>query len=106
MILRYVLSIVAFAFLINCSGKPNKDLISDKEEFNPPEIQYTEAMLMFDNKEYELAADKFKYIERIYPLSNEAIQSQIMQGFINYLLLDYDTAIFQFSRIINKVGMK
>ena len=25
-----------------------------------------------------------------------------MKGFINYILLDYDTAIFQFSRIINK----
>ena len=59
-------------------------------------------MLMFENKEYELATNKFKNIERIYPLSNEAIQSQIMQGFINYILLDYDTAIFQFSRIINK----
>ena len=59
-------------------------------------------MLMFDNQQYELATDKFKNIERIYPLSNEAIQSQIMQGFINYIILDYDTAIFQFSRIINK----
>ena len=45
---------------------------------------------------------RFKNIERIYPLSNEAIQSQIMLGFINYILLDYDTAILQFSRIINK----
>ncbi len=53
-------------------------------------------MLIFDNQQYELAADKFKNIERIYPLSNEAIQSQIMQGFINYINLDYDTAIFQF----------
>ena len=102
MIFRYCINIIAFAFLMNCSGKISEDKLSSKDEFNPPEIQYTQAMLMFDNQQYELAANKFKNIERIYPLSNEAIQSQIMQGFINYILLDYDTAIFQFNRIINK----
>ena len=102
MILRYVLSIIAFTFLMNCSGNSSKDKLFSQNEFSSPEIQYAEAMLFFDNQEYELAADKFKNIERIYPLSNEAIQSQIMQGFINYIILDYDTAIFQFSRILNK----
>ena len=102
MILRYVFTIIAFIYLINCSNNSSKDMLSSQSEFSPPEIQYTEAMLLFDNQQYELATDKFKNIERIYPLSNEAIQSQIMQGFINYIILDYDTAIFQFSRIINK----
>ena len=102
MILRYVFTIIAFTYLINCSANSSKDKLSSKSEFSPPEIQFTQAMLMFDNQQYELATNKFKNIERIYPLSNEAIQSQIMQGFINYILLDYDTAIFQFSRIINK----
>ena len=102
MILRYVFIFLTFAFLTNCSGNSNKNELSNQNEFSPPEMQFTQAMLMFDNQQYELATDKFKNIERIYPLSNEAIQSQIMQGFINYILLDYDTAIFQFSRIINK----
>ena len=102
MILRYVFTIIAFTFLINCSGNSSKDKLSNQSEFSPPETQYVEAMLLFDNQQYEQATDKFKHIERIYPLSNEAIQSQIMQGFINYIILDYDTAIFQFSRIINK----
>ena len=102
MILRYVFIIIALTYLINCSGELSKDKVSDQGEFNPPEIQFKEAMLLFDSQQYQLATDKFKNIERIYPLSNEAIQSQIMQGFINYILLDYDTAIFQFSRIINK----
>ena len=102
MILRYVFTIIAFTYLINCSSNSSKGELSDKSEFSPPEIQFTEAMLMFDNQQYDLAKDKFKNIERIYPLSNEAIQSQIMQGFINYIILDYDSAIFQFSRIINK----
>ena len=102
MILRNALTIIVLICLINCSNNSNKDKLSDQGEFNPPEVQYTQAMLLFDNQQYELATKKFKNIERIYPLSNEAIQSQIMQGFINYIILDYETAIFQFSRIINK----
>jgi len=102
MILRYVFIFLTFTYLTNCSGNSNKNILSDQDEFSPPEIQFTQAMLMFDNQQYELANDKFKNLERIYPLSNEAIQSQIMQGFINYIILDYDTAIFQFNRIINK----
>ena len=102
MILRYAFVIIAFCYLINCSGNSNKDKLSNQNEINPPEIQYTQAMLLFDNQQYELATAKFKNIERIYPLSNEAIQSQIMQGFINYILLEYDTAIIQFSKIIKK----
>ena len=99
MILRYVFIFLTFVYLTNCSSNSNKDNLSSQDEFSPPEIQFTQAMLMFDSQQYELATEKFKNIERIYPLSNEAIQSQIMQGFINYILLDYDTAIFQFSRI-------
>jgi len=102
MILRYVVTFLTFVYLTNCSVNSNKGELSSQDEFSPPEIQYAEAMLMFNKQQYEIATDKFKNIERIYPLSNEAIQSQIMQGFINYVLLDYDTAIFQFSRIINK----
>ena len=102
MILRYVFTFLTFVYLTNCSGNSKNDELSEQNEFSSPEIQFTQAMLMFDNQQYEIATDKFKNIERIYPLSNEAIQSQIMQGFINYILLDYDTAIFQFNRVINK----
>ena len=44
----------------------------------------------------------FENIEKIYPLSNEAIQSQIMSAFIDYARLDYDTAILKFNRLIKK----
>jgi outer membrane protein assembly factor BamD len=102
MFLRYIIIFSTIVYLTNCSVNSNKDELSGQDEFSAPEIQFTQAMLMFDNQQYEQATYKFKNLERIYPLSNEAIQSQIMQGFINYILLDYDTAIFQFSRIINK----
>jgi len=103
MILRFVFILLALLFLISCSSNLDKNNnISDNEEFSSPETQYTEAMMLFDNQQYDLATQKFKNIERIYPLSNEAIQSQIMQGFIGYILLDYDSAILHFNRIINK----
>jgi len=102
MILRYVFLIIAFVYLINCSANSSKNTLSDQDEFSSPEIQFTQAMQMLNNQQYELATEKFTNIDRMYPLSNEAIQSQIMLGFINYIILDYDTAIFQFSRIINR----
>jgi len=90
-------------FLINCSGNNKKDSIHSLDsQLEKPESQYTKAILLFDKTEYEKANEIFKNIERIYPLSNEAIQSQIMQGFIDYLTLDYDSGIIKFSKIINK----
>ena len=59
-------------------------------------------MVLFDNQQYEEAIKIFDNIEKIYPLSNEAIQSQIMLGFIDYILLKYDDSILKFSRIIKK----
>ncbi len=90
MILRFVFIFLALFFLSSCSSNLDKNNnISDNEEFSSPETQYTEAMMLFDNQQYDLATQKFKNIERIYPLSNEAIQSQIMQGFIGYIFRIY-----------------
>ncbi len=44
----------------------------------------------------------FEAIEKKYPLSNEAVQAQIMSGFIDYLTMEYESAIFKFNRIIQK----
>ena len=56
MILRYVFTFMIFAFLINCAGNNDKNNdLSDQIQFSPPEKQYTEAMLKFDNQQYDLA---------------------------------------------------
>ena len=103
MILRSVFNLLILIFIICCSSNNNKNnAFSEQVEFSSPESQYTKAMLMFDKQQYDQAIVIFENIERIYPLSNEAIQSQIMQGFIDYILLDYDNAILKFSKIINK----
>ena len=72
------------------------------KEFLTPESQYTKAKIFFDEGQYEEAITIFKDIERIYPLSNEAIQSQIMSGFADYVMLDYESATFKFNKIIKK----
>jgi len=103
MILRSVFNLLILIFIICCSSNNNKNnTVLEQSEFSSPESQYTKAMLMFDKQQYDQAIVIFENIERIYPLSNEAIQSQIMQGFIDYILLDYDNAILKFSKIINK----
>ena len=103
MYLRYFVNLIILIFLFSCSNNTEK-LKNEKgdKEFSSPEIQYTKAMVLFDDEKYEEAISIFKNIERIYPLSNEAIQSQIMSGFADYIRLDYDSAIFRFNRIIKK----
>ena len=101
MILKYILNILVFVFAFSCSNN-SKNGIEGNKEFTSPESQYTEAMILFDEERVEEAISIFNNIERIYPLSNEAIQSQIMAGFADYIRLDYDSAIFKFNRIIKK----
>ncbi len=97
------LSILIFClfYLVNCSSSNNNAKNVTKEVRTPEEI-YIQARNLFDKEQYELANEQFKKLKKLYPLSNEAIQSEIMIGFISYLRLDYESAIFQFDRIINK----
>ena len=81
----------------------NKYKISKKNDIpESPDTLYVLAKKSFDNKEYEIAENQFTEIIKIYPLSNEAIQSEIMIGFISYIKMDYDSAILNFKKIINK----
>ena len=59
-------------------------------------------MTEFENNNYEVAVDKLQIISKLYPLSNEAIQSEIMIGFSYYLRMDYERAIFKFNQFIQK----
>ncbi len=99
----YISKIFILFFLLSCStNNVDNSKISNQDKIPSPESKYTEAMIMFDKKQYGQAVEIFKNIERIYPLSNEAIQSQIMQGFTDYIILDYESAIYKFDKIINK----
>ena len=94
-------------FLIFACSKEN-NIIENKEnniEINDnqtPESYYSEALIEFENKNYDLALLKFEEVKNQFPLSNEAIQSQIMSAFIEYIKLNYDKSIFKLNKIINR----
>ena len=98
---RYCLFILLI-FLLSCSSNDERANLSEITYQDSADIMYINAMELFNDKKLNEATIAFDEIERLYPLSNEAIQAQIMSGFIDYGKLKYDDAIYKFSRIINK----
>ena len=91
--------IILLLFVISCSDRETSKLNS---KIDTPENIYIEANNYFKNKNYDLSLSKFKELNKLFPLSNEAIQAEIMIGFINYIKMDYEAAHLQFSKIIQK----
>jgi outer membrane assembly lipoprotein YfiO len=102
MILKRFSLLICFLTIFNCSSNDNEVDRSLANNQETADLMYVEAMNKFNAKKLNEAIIIFEEIERLYPLSNEAIQSQIMSGFIDYANLNYDDAIYKFSRIINK----
>ena len=98
---KYLLFLFIFWSLFSCTNTSNEEIISENISINP-EILYIEAMNNFDAKKYDLALEKFEKLEKIFPLSNEAVQSQIMSAFVDYIRLYYDEAIYKFNKILTK----
>ena len=91
---------VMIFLIISCSKNYEENKKVENSE-NPDDL-YKLAMLDVDSENYDLAQSKFEDIEFKFPLSNEAIQSQIMSAFIEYVKMDYDEAIFKFNRVIDR----
>ena len=89
-------------FCLSCSSNDSNTKAKKSENIKTPEEMYITAKNFFDTKNYELSYQEFTELKKLYPLSNEAIQAEIMIGFINYLKMDYDTALIEFEKIINK----
>ena len=102
MILKKFCLSIFLLIIISCSSNDLKIDKSDNNNQETADVMYENAMKMFNAKEVDQALIAFNEIEKIYPLSNEAIQSQIMSGFIDYGYLNYEDAIFKFSKIIYK----
>ena len=98
------LSKLAFIFLFICliisCSQNNQNAKNINSE--TPENLYALAMQDLEKENYEKAKVLFDEIEFNFPLSNEAIQSQIMTAFIEYAQMNYDEAIFKLNRIINR----
>ena len=84
-------------FVLSCSPKSENKIV--KTNNNPTEL-YILAKQNLDAKKLIEATKQFDEIIYFFPLSNEAIQSQIMLGFIDYINMDYDEAIYKFNMLI------
>ena len=99
-LLLQILLFLIIGYLTSCSNttKTNTEIVNIKK----PEIMYLEALKEFESDNYDLAYEKFYEIELKFPLSKEAIQSQIMMAFVEYIKLDYDLAILKLEKIIKR----
>jgi len=100
----FVFSLVLF--LISCSAKneKNEDQLSILSEINKESSNslYLSALNEIKNRNYAEATSILQNIDSKFPLSNEAIQSQLMLAFVDYLQMNYDEAIFKFDQLISK----
>tara|TARA_Y100001970_G_C14241287_1_gene865051 strand:+ start:865 stop:1686 length:822 start_codon:yes stop_codon:yes gene_type:complete len=107
MLIKKITVIFFVIYLVSCSNTKkdqnnNDSLVTKLDNEYDIEKKYTQAMIYLDENNLIEASKIFNNIEKLYPLSNEAIQSQIMSGFIDYVNLNYDSAIFKFNSIIRK----
>ena len=100
----FVFSLVFF--LISCSGKNEKNVKESNilSEINKESSNslYLSALEEIENRNYAEATSILEDIDSKFPLSNEAIQSQLMLAFIDYLQMNYDDSILKFDQLINK----
>ena len=100
--IKKIICLILLYLCISCSNNTNSNIDKNKNLLNDPENLYKLAKITFDNQNLELAREKFNEIKKLFPLSNEAIQSEIMLAFIDYIQMDYDNAILNYNKIINK----
>ena len=102
MINKIICLILLFLCISCSSNNTNSNIDENKKLLDEPETLYKLAKINFDEQNFELAREQFKKISKLFPLSNEAIQSEIMIAFIDYIRMDYDNAILNFTKITNK----
>ena len=101
--IKKFICLILLLLCINCSNTNEDTNTSRNEEIlDNPEYLYKIAKFTFDQQDYELARNQFLEIKKLFPLSNEAIQSEIMIAFISYIQMDYDNAILNYKKIINR----
>ena len=101
--LKKIICLILLYLCISCSNNnSNSNIDKNINILNEPETLYKLAKINFDEQKLGLARGQFKEIVKLFPLSNEAIQSEIMIAFIDYIQMDYDNAILNYKKIISK----
>ena len=100
--IKKIICLILLYVCISCSNNNNSNIDKNKNLLSQPETLYKLAKINFDDQNFELAREQFKEINKLFPLSNEAVQSEIMIAFIDYVQMDYSNAILNYKKIINK----
>ena len=89
---------IVFLIMLNaCSSNLNDKNTSNKNNITDPNLLYKSAISEIEKQQYINATPILNEIVDKYPLSNQAIQSQIMLAFVDYLQMNYDESIFKFN---------
>ena len=99
---NFVIFFSIFTFLNSCSSSQNDKINNLEKNIISPEEMYLQGMENFYDNNFLSAEEVFSKLTQLFPISNEAIQAQIMIGFIKYANMDYEKAILQFKKIINR----
>ena len=99
--IKKIICLILLYLCISCSNNTNSNINKNKNLLSKPENLYKIAKITFDDQNLELARKQFNEINKLFPLSNEAIQSEIMIAFIDYIQMNYDKAILNYKKIIN-----
>jgi len=101
--IKKIICLMLLHICISCANNNTAAVIDkNKVSLNDPESLYKIAKINFDQENFELSKNQFIEIKKLFPLSNEAIQSEIMIAFIYYVQMDYANAILNYEKIINK----
>ncbi len=101
--IKNIICLILLCICISCSGRDNSSNNDEsKNVIVEPEYLYKLAKISFDKQNFDLAKEQFMEIKKLFPLSNEAIQSEIMIAFIYYIKMDYNNAILNYKKIIRK----
>mgnify|MGYP006095878435 FL=1 len=95
----YITLLIHTLLISACSNKEDFSIIETNIK---PDSSYLVALNLLDKTKYDESFKIFQAISKKFPLSNEGIQSKIMLGFIEYLRLDYNEAVYKFEKFINQ----
>ena len=102
MIKNFICLILLYLCISCANNNSNSKIEKSKNLLSEPENLYKLAKVSFDLQNFETARNQFIEVKKLFPLSNEAIQSEIMIAFIDYIQMNYDNAILNYEKIINK----
>ena len=101
--LKKFICLILLLICTSCSNiKTNSMINEDSNVLIEPESLYKLAKINFDEENFDFAKNQFMEIRKLFPLSDEAIQSEIMIAFIDYVQMNYNNAILNYKKIIKK----